>query len=152
MRRGDREIKDRKVIEEILARATVCRLGLCTGGMPYVVPLSFGYQNDRLYFHSAREGRKIDAIRENPSVCFEVDIDQEVVTGDTPCQWSVRYRSVIGFGRARLLEGIEEKTRALDVILAHYGGVSDDYGEGAVDKVAVIEVRIESLTGKQSGY
>jgi nitroimidazol reductase NimA-like FMN-containing flavoprotein (pyridoxamine 5'-phosphate oxidase superfamily) len=152
MRRGDREIKDRKVIEEILARATVCRLGLCTGGMPYVVPLSFGYQNDRLYFHSAREGRKIDGIRENPSVCFEVDIDQEVVTGDTPCQWSVRYRSVIGFGKARLLEGIEEKRKALDVILAHYGGVSDDYGEGAVDKVAVIEVRIENLTGKQSGY
>jgi nitroimidazol reductase NimA-like FMN-containing flavoprotein (pyridoxamine 5'-phosphate oxidase superfamily) len=152
MRRGDREIKDRQDIEKILARATVCRLGLCSGGIPYVVPLSFGYKNSRLYFHSAPEGRKIETIRENPNVCFEMDVDQEVVPGDSPCQWSVRYHSVIGFGKARLLEEIEEKRRALDVILAHYGGVSDDYGEGAVDKVAVIEVRIESVTGKQSGY
>jgi nitroimidazol reductase NimA-like FMN-containing flavoprotein (pyridoxamine 5'-phosphate oxidase superfamily) len=148
----DREITDRQAIEAILERATVCRLGLCSGGAPYVVPLCFGYEDNCLYFHSAPQGRKMEAIRENLSVCFEVDIDQEVVPGNSPCRWTVKYRSVIGFGKARLLEEVEEKRRALDVILAHYGSGPFEYAEGAVDKVAVIEVQIESLTGKQSGY
>jgi nitroimidazol reductase NimA-like FMN-containing flavoprotein (pyridoxamine 5'-phosphate oxidase superfamily) len=152
MRRVEKEIKDRHTIEAILEQATVCRLGLCSHGLPYVVPLSFGYEDDRLYFHSAREGRKIEIIAENPSVCFEVDVDQEVVAGDTPCDWTTKYRSVIGWGRARLLEGAEEKKKALDVILGHYAHGPFEYAEAAVDKVAVIEVQVESLTGKQSGY
>jgi nitroimidazol reductase NimA-like FMN-containing flavoprotein (pyridoxamine 5'-phosphate oxidase superfamily) len=152
MRRAEREIKDREAIEAILHKAAVCRLGLCCDGVPYVVPLSFGYKNDALYFHSAPDGRKIDTIRENPHVCFEVDIDQELVPGETPCEWTVQYRSVIGWGKARLVESAEEKRAALDVILDHYSGEPREYGREDVEKVAVIEVEIESMTGKQSGY
>jgi nitroimidazol reductase NimA-like FMN-containing flavoprotein (pyridoxamine 5'-phosphate oxidase superfamily) len=152
MRRAEREIKDREAIEAILHKATVCRLGLCRNGVPYVVPLSFGYRDNVLYFHSAPEGRKIDTIRENPHVCFEVDIDQELVPGESPCAWTVRYRSVIGWGRARLVESVEEKRAALDVILDRYSQGRGEYGREALEKVAVIEVEIESMTGKQSGY
>jgi nitroimidazol reductase NimA-like FMN-containing flavoprotein (pyridoxamine 5'-phosphate oxidase superfamily) len=152
MRRAEKEIEDRRTIEEILERATVCRLGLCSNGVPYVVPLSFGYEDDHLYFHSASEGRKIEIIAENPSVCFEVDIDQEFVPGMTPCEWTAKYRSVIGWGKARLLGDAEEKKKALDVILGHYARGPFEYTEAAVDRVAVIEVLVESLTGKQSGY
>lgn len=151
MRRAEREIKDREAIEDILRRATVCRLAVCDGQVPYVVPLSFGFEDDRLYFHSAREGRKIEVIEANPQVCFEVDVDQEVVPGDIPCTWTVRYRSVIGFGQARLLEDVAQKKRALDIILSHYGRGPFEYPEGAFDEVAVVEVEIESLTGKQLG-
>jgi len=152
MRRAEREIKDRRAIEEILARATVCRLGLCQNGIPYVVPLSFGYADDCLYFHSAPEGRKIEIIKHNPNVCFEVDLDEEFVAADVACGWTVRYRSVIGFGKSRLVEGAEEKRRALDVILGHYSDGVYEYPEGALDEVAVVKVEVESLTGKQSGY
>jgi nitroimidazol reductase NimA-like FMN-containing flavoprotein (pyridoxamine 5'-phosphate oxidase superfamily) len=152
MRRAEREIKDRKAIDEILARATVCRLGLCRDGIPYVVPLSFGYADDCLYFHSAPEGRKIEIIEENPNVCFEVDLDEEFMSADVACNWTVRYRSIIGFGKARLLEKVEEKRNALDVILGHYSDGSYEYPEGALNDVAVIKVEVESLTGKQSGY
>ena len=152
MRRADREIRDRKAIEDILERATVCRLGLCHRGVPYVVPLSFGYEDDRLYFHSAPEGRKIEIIKENHNVCFEVDVDQQIIESDTACSWTVRYRSVIGFGKAQLLEDLAEKRKALDVILAHYSDKAHEYSEGALEKVAVIRVNIETMTGKQSGY
>ncbi len=152
MRRTEKEIKNKHTIEAILEQATVCRLGLCSHGVPYVVPLSFGYEDDRLYFHSAREGRKIEIIEENPNVCFEVDVDQEFVPGKTPCGWTTKYRSVIGWGRARLLEGAEEKKKALDVIVGHYAHGPFEYAEAAVEKVAVIEVEVERLTGKQSGY
>ena len=152
MRRAEREIKDRKTIDEILRQATVCRLGLCEGGMPYVVPLSYGHEDDCLYFHSATEGRKMEIIKANSRVCFEVDVDHELIPADTACNWTVRFRSVIGFGKARLVEDTEEKRRALDVILEHYSDRSYDYAEGALDKVAVIRVQIENITGKQSGY
>jgi nitroimidazol reductase NimA-like FMN-containing flavoprotein (pyridoxamine 5'-phosphate oxidase superfamily) len=109
MRRAEREIKDRSTIEEILRRATVCRLAVCDGNVPYVVPLSFGYRDNRLYFHSAPEGRKMETIKANPHVCFEVDVDHEIVPGEIPCGWTVRYRSVIGFGKARLLEDVAQK-------------------------------------------
>ena len=152
MRRAEREIKDRKTIDEILHQATVCRLGLCDGGMPYVVPLSYGYEDDCLYFHSAPEGRKIEIIRTNPHVCFEVDVDHEFVPADTACNWTVRFRSVIGFGKARLVEDPEEKRRALDVILGHYSDGPYEYVTDSLDKVAVIRVQIDNITGKQSGY
>jgi len=152
MRRSEREIKDRSAIEEILRKATVCRLAVCDGNVPYVVPLNFGYSDNRLYFHSASEGRKMETIKANPLVCFEVDIDHEIVPGDIPCAGTARYRSVIGFGKARLLEDLAQKKRALDIILGHYGRGPLEYPEGAFDEVAVVEIEIESLTGKQSGY
>jgi nitroimidazol reductase NimA-like FMN-containing flavoprotein (pyridoxamine 5'-phosphate oxidase superfamily) len=152
MRRAEREIKDRQAMEEILRRAPVCRLGLCDGDRPYVVPLSFGYEEGCLYFHSAPEGRKMEIIEANPHVCFEVDVDEEYAGAEVPCDWTVKYRSVIGFGRAHLLEGAEEKRRALDVILAHYSDREYEYPEGALNKVAVVRVDVEDMTGKQAGY
>jgi nitroimidazol reductase NimA-like FMN-containing flavoprotein (pyridoxamine 5'-phosphate oxidase superfamily) len=152
MRRAEREIKDRKTIDEILQQAAVCRLGLCEGGMPYVVPVNFGYDGDCLYFHSAPEGRKMEIIGTNPKVCFEVDVDHEIVPTDTACNWTARFRSVIGFGKARLVEDPEEKRRALDVILGHYSDGPYEYASDALAKVAVIRVQIDNITGKQSGY
>ena len=152
MRRAEREIKDRKTIDEILRQATVCRLGLCEGGKPYVVPVNFGYDGDCLYFHSAPEGRKMEIMKSNPNVCFEVDVDHEIVPTDTACDWTARFRSVIGFGKAWPVEDPEEKRRALDVILGHYSDGPYEYVTDSLDKVAVIRVQIENITGKQSGY
>jgi len=153
MRRKEQEILDHAELEAILHRATVCRLGLAVGDAPYVVPVSFGYQEGCLYFHSAPEGKKIEMLRQNPRVCFEVDVDEELVRKGTPCAWSIRYRSVIGWGRAAFLATEEEKRRALDVIMVHYGGATPgNYTAKALREVAVIRVAIEEMTGKKSGY
>lgn len=152
MRRAEREIKDRKTIDDILRQATVCRLGLCDDDRPYVVPLNFGYDGECLYFHSAREGRKMEVLRANPKVCFEVDVDHELVPTDTACDWGTRFRSVIGFGEARPVEDMEEKRRALDVILDHYSDGDYEYTQESLTKLAVIRIEIEEITGKQSGY
>ena len=64
VRRKDKEIKDKEVIESIIKRATVCRIALSENNVPYIVPLSFGYKDNCLYFHSAPEGRKIDIIKQ----------------------------------------------------------------------------------------
>jgi nitroimidazol reductase NimA-like FMN-containing flavoprotein (pyridoxamine 5'-phosphate oxidase superfamily) len=152
MRRKEQEITDRTTLESVLQRATVCRLGLAAGDEPYVVPVSFGYQDSCLYVHSSPEGKKVEMIRKNPRVCFEVDVDTELVRKGGSCSWSVRYRSVIGWGRAAFLTDEEEKRYALDVIVAHYGAEPGGYTEKALREVAVIRISVEEMTGKKSGY
>jgi nitroimidazol reductase NimA-like FMN-containing flavoprotein (pyridoxamine 5'-phosphate oxidase superfamily) len=152
MRRKDKEITDRDVIDAIINKAMFCRLALSEDNRPYIVPLSFGYDGTALYFHGAAEGKKIDILRKNSTVCFEFDNDCEPIQSDTGCDWSVRYESVIGYGKARLLEDMDSKLRALDIIMKHYSGKSFEYPEQKVNKTAVIRVDIETVTGKMSGY
>ena len=144
-------IEDRETIEAIIRSASVCRIGLSDDGQPYVVPVCFGYEDGTLYFHSAPRGRKLDILRKNDAVCCEFDVDQEIVRAQDACEWSVRYRSVIAFGRASIIEDVEEKRRALDVIVAHYGGQPQAYPEATLGRTAVVKVRIETMTGKVSG-
>ena len=152
MRRKEKEILDREEIESIIRKADVCRLGLSDNNIPYIVPLNFGYRDSCLYFHTPKVGKKIDMIKGNNRVCFELDIDHEVVRADNPCDWNMKYQSVIGYGRAFLLEDIDEKRQALDVIIEDYSGQTGEYAEKLVDRLAVIKVQIESMTGKKSGY
>ena len=151
MRKKDKEIKDVAAIEDVLSRAMVCRLGMCDGDRPYVVPLCFGYEDNALYFHSAGQGKKIEILRKNNDVCFEVDIDHELVKGEQACDWGMKYKSVVGFGKAVLVEDIELKRNALDIIMRQYSEGTFEYTERAIDNITIIKVEIESMTGKQSG-
>jgi len=151
MRRKDKEIKDKSAIEEILRQAAVCRIAMCDVGVPYVVPMSFGYEDGCLHLHSALEGRKIDVLKHNPIVCFELEIGQELVGDENPCKTSLKYRSVIGYGRAVFVEDREEKKRSLDAIVRHYSGETYNYPEESLNEVAIIRIHVESMTGKQSG-
>jgi nitroimidazol reductase NimA-like FMN-containing flavoprotein (pyridoxamine 5'-phosphate oxidase superfamily) len=148
MRKSEYEITERAEIDAVLGRASVCRLGLSVGDRPYVVPLAFGRDGDLLYFHSSPKGKKMEMLRRNPRVCFEVDTDIEVVASGDPCRWHIRYNSVIGFGTASIVEDAEEKTKALKAIKDHYSAEPVDYGAIPLDAVAVIRVDIESMTGR----
>ena len=150
MRRKEKEIIDKSEIESIIRKSMVCRLGLVDGGMPYVVPLCFGYDNGALFFHSAKEGKKIEILRRNSRVCFEFDIAPEVKTGKSACAWGMKYRSVIGFGRALFVEDPEERRKALDSIMRQYADGDFEYSEKSFGKALVIKVEIKSMTGKKS--
>ncbi len=150
MKRNDREIADISDIESIVRSASVCRLAMTDNNRPYIVPLCFGYQDNTLYFHSTREGKKLDILRKNENVCFEFDVDCEVVPGENACQWSMKYRSVIGFGKASFINDPNSKRRALDTIMRQYSNRPFDYTDAAVDAIEIIKVEVESMTGKIS--
>ena len=151
MRRTDKEIKDGAEIEEILNCGRVCHLGLVDNGLPYVVPVNYGYLDGCLYVHSAREGRKIDILRRNNLVSFSIHIDDGLVQSDVACNWGMRYQSVMGTGVAVLIEDRTEKEEALRIIMKHYAGPVSVFEEARLDSILIIKVRIESLTGKKSG-
>ena len=151
MRRKEKEIKDLAEIEAILKSAQICRLGLCDKGTPYVVPLCYGYKDRALYFHCALKGRKLDIIRDNNTVCFEVETDLEFVTHEEACKWDFKYRSVIGLGKASLVEGLDAKRDAFAIIMGQYSDEHYDFPEKNVNGVAVVRIDVESMTGKRSG-
>jgi len=142
--------EDRDVIESIIQRASVCRIGMCDGGRPYVVPVCFGYRDNVLYFHSGPTGRKLDLLRRNDAVCIEFDIDHQIVRDEDPCEWSMKYRSVIGFGQASFIEDAKEKKKALDIIIEHYDG-QGEYSDGVLRSTTVVKIDVESFTAKVSG-
>ncbi|MCK5248106.1 pyridoxamine 5'-phosphate oxidase family protein [Candidatus Bipolaricaulota bacterium] len=150
MRRQDRQIADEGRIWEILRSAVVCRVAFCDERWPYIVPMNFGCLDGKLYFHCASAGTKLDLLRANPNVCFEVEVNVEIVPGAEACSWSVRYQSVIGLGRVSIVEELEEKRAGLKALLAQYSNADIEIPQHISETTMILRVDIESLTGKES--
>lgn len=150
MRRDEKEIQDPKQMEAVIRRADICHLGMSDRGAPYVVPMNFGYRRRTLYFHSAAAGRKIDILKQNPSVCAVFSVDRELVRGEKPCKWGMHFQCVMAFGTASFLEDPAEKRMALNLIIAQYAEGGFDFPDNTVDATTIIRVDIETFTGKHS--
>jgi uncharacterized protein len=152
MRRKEKEIISLEEIETAINKAISCRLALVDDGKPYIVPVCFGYERNALYFHGALEGRKRELIPVDNKVCFQMDADVETVEAESTCGWTIKYRSVIGTGRAPILRSDDEERHGLRVISKQYGKGDSSFPKVILDNTLVIKIDIESLTGKQSGY
>lgn len=151
MRRTDKEITDRPHLDAIIRDSLVCRLAVAKDNVPYVVPVSFGYDGTALYLHTAPDGRKIDFFRANPQVCFEFERQVELRRDpQTACKWSMNYESVIGYGTISELVGTPEKEHALQVIMHQYSGRNWTFEESSMAKVRAWKILIVSMTGKRS--
>lgn len=100
MRRKDREITERKKIVEIMKRCDVCNVAFFGEKYPYIVPMSFG-MNDlddelRLYFHSAKEGTKLELLKKNCKVAFSMNTSHKLIFDDLACRCTMEYESVCG--------------------------------------------------------
>ncbi|MCK5116318.1 MAG: pyridoxamine 5'-phosphate oxidase family protein [Candidatus Aegiribacteria sp.] len=151
MRLKDREISSSDELEGILRLGTVCRLGLCRDDVPYIVPMCYGYSDGCLYFHSAREGLKLEFIRSNRLVCFEIETDVSVKPAEEAFRWGMNYRSVIGYGNLEEVSGATDKLNAMNILMKHYSG-SDNWSipERRIENVLILKLRITEMTGKKS--
>jgi len=150
MRKADREIKGQDELEDVIRRADVCRLAMVDDGEPYMVPMNFGYRDGCLYFHCAKEGRKLEVLKRNPRVCFEMEADVRLMEGDAACKWSTSYESVIGWGTAEIVMDEKAAREGLEVLMSHYTEGPFDFDPRSLSLTALIEVRIERMTGKRS--
>lgn len=154
MRRKDREVTDLGAIERIIGDCKVFRLGMLDGARPYVVPMNFGYDlrggTLELYAHSALEGRKVDVLRRNPEVCFEMDCGHRLVEAEAACGYGFAYSSVVGDGTVVFIEEPGEKLRALLKIMEHQTGRADfSIPPEALGRVLVFGIVAASFTAKQ---
>lgn len=153
MRQLKQEITDKRIIDEILSKSEICRLGFIDTGRPYILPFNYGYRDGFVFIHCANEGKKIDLIKKNNIVCIEIEQTAKVKRYEKACKWSTLYRSVIGYGRVEIITDYEQKRQGLDVIMKHNGAdLSHDlnYEKDKVDSMSLLKVEITEITGKQS--
>ncbi len=155
MRRSDRELKEIRDMESIISRSDVCRVAFADNNTPYIVTMNFGYRGGDqpcLYFHCAKEGRKLDMMKKNNLVCFEFDTDHELYGGDNGCDWGMKFSSVVGFGRISVITDRESRLSGLGFIMGHYSGRSDfSYDEKVLDGTVILRLEIDDMTGKRKG-
>ena len=153
MRRHEKQITAKQELDAIIRSSLVCRLAFADGSEPYLVPVSFGYDGEQLYFHTAGIGRKLDFIARNNRVCFEFEKDLHLRTDpDRACKWTFSFETVIGYGTVQELISPESKTHGLNVIMRHYSAESWDFDTAALQGARVWAISIVSLTGKKSEH
>ncbi len=150
-RRKDRKMKITREMELLLERMPVGRFAVTTDDGPYLVAVNYLFYDGSIYFHSAKEGRKLDALRADPRVCFLVDDAGPRVIYEKGCGITQIYESVICFGKAEVVEGGSEKKQILENLMRKFA--PSDYPhspvtDGDADRTVVVKITIESMSGK----
>ena len=151
MRKQNQEIKDKNIIDEILSKSEVCRIAMIDDGKPYILPFNYGYKDHYIYIHSTPEGKKIDILKKNSYVCFEIEYKADLVKYGEPCKWATRYCSVVGYGEVEIITDFQQKMDGLDIIMAHHGYQDKkNYDKKQVESIVILKLHITEVTGKQS--
>jgi nitroimidazol reductase NimA-like FMN-containing flavoprotein (pyridoxamine 5'-phosphate oxidase superfamily) len=150
-----RDITSEAEILEIIGKARWCHIAMVDGeGKPYLLPMNFGFRDGIIYMHGAQHGKKIDILRQNPSVCVNFSIDHllRFQSEEVACSYSMKYRSVLAWGKAEFIEDDAEKVPALDIIMAQYSGRAFRYNPPSLNEVACWKIRVERFEGRIFGY
>ncbi len=143
-------------IEEIINKCEVCIVGMIDGeNGPYVLPFNFGYKDDKLYIHSGPEGKKIGIWEKDNRVCvsFSTDYKLNVRHENVACSYSMRYRSILLYGKVVPIIELDEKVKALNVIMEKYSGRPNfTYNNPALVNVKVFEIVISKVESRVYGY
>jgi nitroimidazol reductase NimA-like FMN-containing flavoprotein (pyridoxamine 5'-phosphate oxidase superfamily) len=142
-------------IEKIIGKCLFCNVAMVDGlNNPYVIPMNFGYMRGTIFLHSSKKGKKIDILQENNKVCVSFSTDHELrwQSEQMACSYSMKYRSVLAYGKVEFIEEAERKIEALNCIMKHYTDKEFTYSEPSVREVAVYKVIIEKVEGRLYGY
>lgn len=152
MRRKDREVTEREKILDIIRDCDCMRVGMIEGDEVYIVPVNFGFSCEdskvTLYFHGAQAGRKYELLKNGSKVGFEMDFGHQLLEDSTACNFSYKYRSVIGTGRASVVLE-DEKAEALRTIVRHYTASEYSIPESTLSKVCVYKIDVDTMSGKE---
>lgn len=150
-----RAITEKKEIEEIIGKCQWCHMAMSDPeGNPYVIPMNFGYRDGIIYLHGAQKGKKIDILEKDPRVCINFSTDHYLryQNEKVACSWSMRYRSVLCYGKVEFIQEPEEKVAALDIIMSNYSKDQFSYNHPSVREVNVFIVKVERFEGRTFGY
>ena len=152
MTKRERQGTDPMQIRRILDTGKVLHLGLAVNDEPYVVPMNYGYTMEDgklvLYLHCAHQGKKLDMIRANSRVFFEIDCDHKPFEGEKPCQYGLVYSSVMGRGTASIVADVEEKKQAMTILMKTQTGKDFTFEDRLVSIVTVVRIDVAEYTAK----
>jgi len=153
MRRNDSEVTDINDILDIIGRCDVCRIGLNDGDTPYIVPLNFGFEYSggqlTLFFHCAKEGKKLDLIRNCGRAAFEMDCNHELRYVTEKCMCTMAYESVMGRGDVYILAE-NDRARALDLIMKKYHPAGNaEFNPATVSVTECFALKVTEISAKR---
>lgn len=153
MERREKEVIDEKEIKEILDKSKYLELALCDGDQPYVVPMNYGYllENGKLtfYLHGGKEAHKYELIKKNPKMAFSLACDVKPFEGKVACQYGMTYSSIMGKGVAHMVDDVEEKERALTLLMKAQTGKDFTFNEKLVSIVHVIRIDVTEFHARK---
>lgn len=152
MTRRELEVTEMSDILHILDESKVLHLGLVDDGMPYIVPMNYGYTMEdgklTLYLHGANKGYKLDVIRKNPVCCFEMECEVEPFEGKKPCQYGMAYYSLMGRGKVEFVEEVEAKRKALELLMKVQTNKDFTIRDEWTTIVSVMRIEVSEYTAK----
>ena len=146
-------IHDRKEIETILKLCKTCYVAMSDDNFPYVLPMNFALDGDRVILHSAQSGRMWETIRKNPKVCINWTLGEELAWQDEKigCSYRVKSKSVIVEGIAEIIDDMEEKERIMRQFMTQYSELPFKFSEPAIRNVGILLVPMSKLSAKEFG-
>lgn len=150
--RREKLITNIETVKEVLDKSKVLHLGLVDGDEPYVVPMNYGYTMTdgklTLWLHGATQGRKLDVMRKNPKVFFEMECDLQPFEGDVACKYGLSYTSLMGRGTAVIVEDSQEKQNALSFLMKTQTGMDFEFNDKLASVVSIIRIDVLEYTAK----
>jgi len=150
-----KSFNDLKKIAGIINKCDVCYVGMVkASGLPYVLPFNFAFCDNFIYLHSAPEGEKMDALawQPNVSIAFSTDHSLRYSSEEVACSYGMKFKSVIAEGKVEMVDNLDEKQRILNLIMLKYTGKNFSFNYPAIKSVAVMRIKIEKFSGRESGY
>ncbi|MCX6304789.1 MAG: pyridoxamine 5'-phosphate oxidase family protein [Bacteroidetes bacterium] len=150
-----RAISEKRELVDVIQRSQYCHLSMVDqGGKPYVLPMNFGFNNDVIYLHGAQHGKKIDILKQHPDVCINFTTDHilRYQNEEVACSWSMKYRSVLCYGKAEFITEPEEKISAFHTVMAQYTKGEFKFNPPSIREVCVWKVKVDKIEGRAYGY
>lgn len=149
-----KDIIDIEELEELIRSCDVCHVGMVDVDRPYVLAFNFGFDNQTIWLHSAKEGKKIDILKRNNKVCIIFDTAHKLFARHehVACSWRWAYKSVIINGEAIFVDDYDEKVKGLRIMMRNYSDKEFEFSKPSVDNVQIIKVPIASISGRSFEY
>ena len=146
-------IHDREEIDAIMKQCRTCYVAMSENDVPYVLPMNFAMDGDRVILHSAQSGRMWETIKKNPKVCINWTLGEDLAWQDleVACSYRVKSKSVIVEGTAEIIDDTNEKERLFRHFMTQYSDLTFKFNAPAIRNVGVIVVPITKLTAKEFG-
>ncbi len=151
----NKALTDKKAIHDIIRRCQWCHVAMVDNHQkPYVIPMNFGFREDIIFLHGAGSGKKINILNNHPEVCIHFSTDHllRYQNENVACSWSMKYRSVLAYGKVEFIEEDIRKAEALHVIMSQYSTGEFRFNPPSIREVKVMQVKVEMFEGRTYGY
>lgn len=146
MIKHNKEVFDKQHIDAIFGLSIVCRVAFNNSPAPYIIPLNYGYHDNKIYLHTANKGLKLKLIEKNNNVGFEIENKLAIFHGENGT--TMKYQSLVGEGIIEVIKSNEDKQLALKYLMEHHGGEFTHHSDKSLARVTMLVINITKLTAK----